>query len=60
MLLSVFPTGAFAADGGGAADAETLTAMVDRYFEETGLNPELVSVGYVCPETGESWYQSST
>lgn len=39
-------------------DAEEISSRFLEYLEENDLNPELISVGYVYPETGERWYHN--
>ncbi len=58
MLLPALSAGAFAAQEADSTDdvAAALQEIVDNYFWETGVSPDLVSVGYVCPETGTRWY----
>lgn len=38
--------------------ADEIQNMFDRYIEENGLNPDMISVGYVYTATGESWYHN--
>ncbi len=42
----------------GVIHADEIQTMFDRYLEENGLSPDLISVGYVYTETGESWYHN--
>ena len=36
----------------GVIHADEIQTMFDRYMEENGLSPDLISVGYVYTETG--------
>ena len=54
-LLLPFP--GFAEEGGfKALSDEELQELVESYSAEKGVNPDLISVGYVYTETGERWF----
>ncbi|MCR5088917.1 MAG: class A beta-lactamase-related serine hydrolase [Oscillospiraceae bacterium] len=35
---------------------DSLDELVTRYFDNNGLNPDLISIGYFSSGTGETWY----
>ena len=39
-------------------DPGTIQNLIDSYFAENSLNPELISIGYIFTGTGESWYHN--
>ena len=41
---------------GGVIRPHEIQTMFDRYIADNGLNPELISIGYVYTATGEAWY----
>lgn len=56
VLLSSFPQ-AFADDAAPfVLDADEIETLFDRYIAENGLNPDIISIGYVYTATGESWF----
>ena len=45
-----------AAEDSGIIDGEALTAMVEDFIREHGLNAEKFSIGYCYTATGDEWY----
>ena len=57
VLLLLISVPAFAEEGEvKVLSEEELEELVQAYTAEKGVNPELISIGYVYPETGERWY----
>ena len=60
FLLLSFPPSVYAEgeEVDSFLDPDGLQTMLNRYFEEKDILSDLVSVGYVYTETGETWYHN--
>ncbi len=44
---------------GAVIEAQSIQKMVDGYFAEHGLNPDMISIGYLYTGSNESWYHNA-
>ena len=59
LIVSILPHADAEESKHHVLEADKIQTMFNRYISENGLNPDIISVGYVYTATGESWYYNA-